>query len=135
MLADVKTTAGVVRVPKVVLNQAIEAIKANQHTDGGWTWEKAAGSETALKKAAEPDMTGAAMAALCTAGVASTESNDRQRQEIPRLGLRRIDRRFQIAVRQRHRLQRLGGGRPQSLRLEPAGIRIHRRRAGQKDTA
>jgi hypothetical protein len=70
-LADTKTTAGVQRLPQVVLDQAVEAVKANQHTDGGWTWEKAAGNETALKKASEPDMTGAAMAALCTAGVAN----------------------------------------------------------------
>ncbi len=71
-LADVKTPGGAVRVPQVVLDQAVEAVKANQHTDGGWTWEKAAGNEEALKKASEPDMTGAAMAALCGAGVANT---------------------------------------------------------------
>jgi hypothetical protein len=70
-LADTKTTSGVQRLPQIVLDQAVEAVKANQHTDGGWTWEKAAGNETALKKASEPDMTGAAMAALCSAGVAS----------------------------------------------------------------
>lgn len=71
-LADTKTTGGALRVPQILLDQAVEAVKANQHTDGGWTWEKAAGSEEALKKASEPDMTGAAMAALCTAGVANT---------------------------------------------------------------
>jgi len=71
-LADTKTTGGVQRVPQVALDQAIEAVKANQHTDGGWTWEKAAGNKAALEKASEPDMTGAAMAALCTAGVVNT---------------------------------------------------------------
>lgn len=71
-LAGAKTTGGSLRVPQVVLDQAVAAVRANQHTDGGWTWEKAAGSEEALKKASEPDMTGAAMAALCTAGVANT---------------------------------------------------------------
>jgi hypothetical protein len=71
-LANAKTTGGVQRVPQVVLDQAVTAVKANQHTDGGWTWEKAAGNEAALKKASEPDMTGAAMAALCAGGVAST---------------------------------------------------------------
>jgi hypothetical protein len=70
-LAKAKTTGGVQRVPQVVLDEAIEAVRANQHTDGGWTWEKAAGNEEALKKASEPDMTGAAMAALCAAGVSS----------------------------------------------------------------
>lgn len=68
-LANAKTTGGKVRVPQVVLNQAVTAVEANQHTDGGWTWEKVAGSEEALKKASEPDMTGAAIAALCSAGV------------------------------------------------------------------
>lgn len=71
-LANTKTTSGVLRVPQVVLDQAVEAVKANQHTDGGWTWVKAAGNEEALSKASEPDMTGAAMAALCAAGVANT---------------------------------------------------------------
>jgi hypothetical protein len=74
-LADTKTTGGVQRVPQVVLDQAVEAVKANQHTDGGWTWEKAAGNEAALKKASEPDMTGAAMAALCTAGVSNANES------------------------------------------------------------
>lgn len=74
VLGEVKTTGGVRRVPSIVLEQAITAVKANQHTDGGWTWEKAAGNEEALKKASEPDMTGAAMAALCGAGVANTDT-------------------------------------------------------------
>ncbi len=73
-LAGVKTPSGAVRVPQVVLDQAVEAVKANQHTDGGWTWEKAAGNEEALKKASEPDMAGAAIAALCTAGVPNTDT-------------------------------------------------------------
>lgn len=72
-LADTKTTTGVQRVPQVVLDQAVTAVKAKQHTDGGWTWEKAAGNEVALKRASEPDMTGAAMAALCGAGVRGTK--------------------------------------------------------------
>jgi len=72
-LAGAKTIGGAVRVPQVVLDQAVTAIEANQHTDGGWTWVKAAGNEEALGKPSEPDMTGAAMAALCGAGVANTE--------------------------------------------------------------
>ncbi len=74
-LAKLKTTGGVQRVPQIVLDQAVEAVKANQHTDGGWTWEKAAGNEAALEKASEPDMTGAAMAALCAAGVVKTNAS------------------------------------------------------------
>jgi hypothetical protein len=72
-LADTKTEAGVQRVPQVLLNKSIEVVEKNQHTDGGWTWEKAEGNETKLKAAAEPDMTGAAIAALCTAGVSKSE--------------------------------------------------------------
>jgi hypothetical protein len=72
-LANADTTGGVQRVPQVVLDQAVAAVKANQHTDGGWTWVKAAGNEEALAKASEPDMTGAAMAALCNAGVPNTD--------------------------------------------------------------
>jgi hypothetical protein len=68
-LVDTKTTGGVQRVPNALLKKSIEVIEKNQHTDGGWAWEKAEGSETKLKAAAEPDMTGAAMAALCGAHV------------------------------------------------------------------
>jgi hypothetical protein len=74
-LAGAKTTGGAQRIPQVVLDQAVEAVKANQHTDGGWTWEKAAGSKEALEKASEIDMTGAAVAALCAAGVANTNES------------------------------------------------------------
>ena len=74
-LAGAKTTTGAQRIPQVVLDQAIEAVKANQHTDGGWTWEKAAGSKEALEKASEIDMTAAAMAGLCVAGVANTDES------------------------------------------------------------
>lgn len=74
VLADVRTTGGVQRVPQIVLDQAVEAVEANQHTDGGWTWEKVAGNPPALEGASEVDMTGAAMAALCGAGVTNTEA-------------------------------------------------------------
>jgi len=72
-LADTKTTTGVQRVPQVVLDKSIEAVRANQHTDGGWTFSKVAGSKEAEEAPSEADMTGAAMAALCTAGVANTD--------------------------------------------------------------
>ncbi len=72
-LAETRTTGGAQRVPLVALDEAVAAVRANQHTDGGWTWEKAAGNEAALAKPSEPDMTGAAMAALCGAGVANTD--------------------------------------------------------------
>src|SRR3984957_61914 len=73
-LADTKTTSGAQRVPNVLFKKSIEVIEKNQHTDGGWAWEKAEGNEAKLKAVAEPDMTGAAMAALCNAHVESSST-------------------------------------------------------------
>jgi hypothetical protein len=72
-MADSKTTAGVQRVPQPVLDESVAAVRANQHTDGGWTYAKVAGNPTAEAEASEPDMTGASMVALCNAGVKSTD--------------------------------------------------------------
>jgi hypothetical protein len=72
-LADSKTTGGARRVPQSVLDESVTAVRANQHTDGGWTFAKVAGNPTAEGKESEPDMTGAALAALCTAGMAKTD--------------------------------------------------------------
>ena len=71
-LADTKTRTGAQRVPRAVLEKSIAVVEANQHTDGGWNYQKAEGNETIRKSAAEPDTTGAAIAALCTAGVPKT---------------------------------------------------------------
>jgi hypothetical protein len=74
VLGQVKTTAGVRRFPTAALESTIAAVEANQHTDGGWTWQVAAGNPTALAAASEPDLTGAAMAALCGAGVPASNA-------------------------------------------------------------
>jgi hypothetical protein len=74
VLGQVKTTAGVRRFPPAVLESTVAAVDANQHNDGGWTWQVVAGSESGLASASEPDMTGAAMAALCGAGVSPTNA-------------------------------------------------------------
>jgi hypothetical protein len=71
-LTDAKTESGVQRIPQVLLAKSIAVVEANQHTDGGWNYQKAEGSEEIRKSAAEPDTTGAAMAALCNAGVPNT---------------------------------------------------------------
>lgn len=73
-LADSKTRAGIQRVPQALLERSIEVVRKNQHTDGGWTFLKAEGSKEALESPAEPELTGAAMAALCDAGVANTDA-------------------------------------------------------------
>ncbi|HEY3828911.1 MAG TPA: prenyltransferase/squalene oxidase repeat-containing protein [Solirubrobacteraceae bacterium] len=67
--ADTKSTTGVVRIPAALLKQSVEVIEKNQHNDGGWNFNKVEGEAKGLESAAEPDTTGAAMAALCTSGV------------------------------------------------------------------
>jgi hypothetical protein len=74
VLGQVKTTGGVRRFPAAALESTIAAIDANQHNDGGWTWQIVAGSAEGRASASEPDLTGAAMAALCGAGVPATNS-------------------------------------------------------------
>lgn len=73
-LANADTTGGTQRVPQIVLDQAVAAVEANQHNDGGWTWSIVAGNPEAEASTSEPDMTGAAMAALCSAGVSKTST-------------------------------------------------------------
>jgi Squalene-hopene cyclase C-terminal domain len=71
-LADTNTTVKQ-RAPQVLLDQSIEVLRKNQHADGGWTYEQDEGDEAALKAPSEPDETGAAIAALCGAGLASSD--------------------------------------------------------------
>ncbi len=72
-LADTRTTKGAQRVPQSVLEQSVAVLRRNQHTDGGWGYEKAEGSKEALEAPAEAEVTGAAMAALCNAGVPASD--------------------------------------------------------------
>ncbi|HEX4435573.1 MAG TPA: hypothetical protein VH061_02140 [Solirubrobacteraceae bacterium] len=70
-LEGAKTKKGTQRIPQALLDKSIEVVRDNQHTNGGWTFQQVEGNEKAIKSASEPDMTGAAMAALCGAGVPS----------------------------------------------------------------
>jgi hypothetical protein len=54
-------------VPAWALAPAISYLRQRQHDDGGWTFSAATDSVTKAE-ASEPDMTGAAIAALCEAG-------------------------------------------------------------------
>jgi hypothetical protein len=72
-LEGAKTTKGVPRVPQALIDKSVQVIRNNQHTNGGWSFSKVEGNEKGLKSASEPDITGAAMAALCGAGVANTD--------------------------------------------------------------
>ncbi len=74
-LADVKTRGGLQRVPQALLDKSIAVVRGNQHKDGGWTFEKAEGNKAKLAESSEPDETGAAMAALCSAGVPSSDAS------------------------------------------------------------
>jgi hypothetical protein len=70
-LEDTNTTSKQ-RIPRALLDESVEVLRRNQHTDGGWTYQRAEGNEAIRDAAGEPDETGAAIAALCGAGV-STE--------------------------------------------------------------
>jgi hypothetical protein len=72
-LEGARTTKGAQRIPQRLLDESVQVIRNNQHTNGGWSFQKVEGNEKALGSASEPDMTGAAMAALCGAGVANTD--------------------------------------------------------------
>src|SRR4029077_4461245 len=73
-LAETRTRSGEQRLPRALLEKSIKALEANQHTDGGWTYQKAAGEPTKLSEPGEPDETGAVMTALCSAGVPSSSA-------------------------------------------------------------
>lgn len=68
-LADARTREGAQRVPQVLLEKSIEAVRRNQHTDGGWSYSAAEGDTKALEAPAEAEFTGVTIAALCGAGV------------------------------------------------------------------
>lgn len=72
-LEGAKTVKGAQRVPQVLIEKSVPVIRNNQHTNGGWSFQQVEGNEKGLKSASEPDVTGAALAALCGAGVASTD--------------------------------------------------------------
>lgn len=74
-LAGAKTQTGAQRVPQPLLDKVTTRIRANQHNDGGWDYQKAEGNPTRLSAASDVDMTGASMAALCTAGVPPTDTD------------------------------------------------------------
>jgi hypothetical protein len=72
-LADAKTRAGKQRAPQVLLEQSVAVVRHNQHTDGGWSFLKAEGDKEELDAPAEVELTGAAIAALCGAGVSASD--------------------------------------------------------------
>ncbi|MFQ6141879.1 hypothetical protein ACLMNJ_02215 [Streptomyces seoulensis] len=74
-LRGAKTQAGGNRIPQALTDSLVTRIRANQHVDGGWTYQKAEGDSTVLNSASDVDMTGAAMAALCVSGVPSTDTD------------------------------------------------------------
>jgi hypothetical protein len=73
-LGGATTPAGAQRVPQALLDKSIATVRANQHTDGGWDYQKAEGSMTQLTATSDIDMTGAAIASLCVSGVSTSDS-------------------------------------------------------------
>jgi hypothetical protein len=74
-LGGAKTQSGATRIPQALTNSMVTRIRANQHNDGGWTYQKVEGNPTAINTASDVDMTGAAMAALCASGVPNTDTD------------------------------------------------------------
>ncbi|MFE6780852.1 hypothetical protein ACFVFF_01225 [Streptomyces sp. NPDC057680] len=74
-LGGAKTQAGTARIPQSLTDAIVTRLRANQHNDGGWTYQKVEGNPTALNTASDIDMTGAAMAALCVSGVPNTDTD------------------------------------------------------------
>ncbi|SCD61173.1 hypothetical protein [Streptomyces sp. OspMP-M43] len=74
-LRGAKTQAGTARIPQALTDSIVARLWANQHNDGGWTYQKVEGNPTGLASASDIDMTGAAMAALCVSGVPSTDTD------------------------------------------------------------
>ncbi|MEU0688314.1 hypothetical protein [Streptomyces uncialis] len=72
-LAGARTQSGAQRVPQALLDRIVTRVRANQHNDGGWNYSKAEGNPAQLGAASDIDMTGASMAALCSAGVPATD--------------------------------------------------------------
>ncbi|MEU6164490.1 hypothetical protein [Streptomyces tanashiensis] len=74
-LGGAKTQTGSARVPQALTDAIVTRLRANQHNDGGWTYQKVEGNPTGLNAASDIDMTGAAMAALCVSGVPNTDTD------------------------------------------------------------
>ncbi|APE24415.1 hypothetical protein, partial [Streptomyces venezuelae] len=74
-LRGAKTQAGTARIPQALTDAIVARLRANQHNDGGWTYQKVEGNATGLASAGDIDMTGAAMAALCVSGVPNTDTD------------------------------------------------------------
>ncbi|WP_399129490.1 hypothetical protein [Actinacidiphila sp. ITFR-21] len=72
-LAGAKTQDGGQRVPQSLPDSSIAAVRANEHTDGGWDYSRAAGNPTQPAAAGGIDMTGATLTSLCAAGVPGTD--------------------------------------------------------------
>ncbi|MER5965220.1 hypothetical protein [Streptomyces sp. NPDC002057] len=74
-LRGARTQAGAARIPQALTDSIVTRLRANQHNDGGWTYQKVEGNPTAINSASDVDMTGAAMAALCVSGVPNTDAD------------------------------------------------------------
>ncbi|MGW5349809.1 hypothetical protein ACWERV_04705 [Streptomyces sp. NPDC004031] len=72
-LSGAKTQGGAQRVPQALLNASVAVVRANEHDDGGWNYSQAAGNPTQLAATSDIDMTGAALASLCSSGVPATD--------------------------------------------------------------
>ena len=82
-LEETPTRKGKQRIPAALLQKTVTVLEENQHSDGGWTYQKVQGNQPAIESAAEPDETGAVLAALCGAGVSTATSTVSRGRGLP----------------------------------------------------
>ena len=73
-LEDTPTRKDKPRMPAALLAETAMVLEENQHSDGGWSYLKVQGNQGEIESEAEPDETGAVLAALCGAGVPTSSS-------------------------------------------------------------
>ena len=127
-LGGATTPAGAQRVPQELLDKSVATVRANQHTDGGWDYQKAEGDMTQFTATSDIDMTGAAIASLCVSGVSTSDSAVVAGKNFLKGKLMHCQRRVRLRLRHQHELQRLGRPRAQRLRHPEPGHGLHDRR-------
>ena len=132
-LAGAKTQTGAARVPQALLDLSVTRIRNNQHNDGGWTFSQVEGNPTALATPSDIDMTGAAMAALCVAGVPNTDTDVVQAKNFLKGKLVNASGAFTSMFGVNTDSNALGRLRAQRLRHPEPGHRLHHRRRQDPD--
>ena len=95
--------------------KSVEVIEKNQHTDGGWAWEKAEGNETKLKAAWRTGHDGCCDCRAVQRACRKVEHRGQKSRGLLERAAGCLKRRVRIGIRREHRLERLGGAGPRCL--------------------